>query len=97
MADYNFKKLPLDVAKTFDVVSPGTRVGSIGIEKLPVAAVGNVELQIGEGEDWIMLRFMGRIYAPVGGESDGIRLRVLNAVPGETVELLVGYTLELVS
>lgn len=97
MADYNFKVIPLDVARTFDVVSPGTRVGSIGIEKLPAAAVGSVQLQIGDGEDWIMLRFMGRIYAPVGGEKDGIRLRVSAAVPGETVELLVGYTLELIS
>jgi len=98
MADYNLIRIPLDVAIQKRVlVTPGTRCGSVGIELLTSNAAGVVEMQLGDGEDWIPVRLMGRIYAPIPYEDSGINMRCLTVVPGGVVEFLVGYTLTLAS
>lgn len=92
MADYTVRKFKLDTAfEQEPLVSPGTQVPDISVQAMSAAADGHLFLQIGEGGDPISLRLVGQAFHITPPEDTGLFLTNDAALPGSSVEFVVGY------
>jgi hypothetical protein len=92
MAAYNKLVIKLDaVLDRQKIVDTGKAYPDFAITKLSVAAQNDVVLHVGEGGDPLDLR-EGWVHHVTPPETTGLYVSVLVAHPGETVNILVGYT-----
>jgi len=98
MASYAVRTIPLDVVfERLEIQPPGQLVPSVAIVKLAAASSGNMQLHIGSDGDGIPLYLMGQEFPITPPENNGVYLTNLVAQPGETVVILIGYAVNVVT